>query len=283
MALGLAGDDQGVVFEQMVEQLPVRLRDGVPVGVFEDFGPQHRVVLGQRIQSLGLETGLGRPRDGVEEDGFLDGRHHRVPGAPEHGVIGPDDEHVLSLGLQPAAVVERVAGEFLYVEAGSRGRVGIDPVAARFEVAGGDLRVRGGWIPVPVEEEVGVEDLDRRVGIQRQDDLADPAQVPVEELAEAPGVLYRAQSRPAGDEEFAPRQAEGVLAVHEQEPHARRVAGRRLETVLPGPGAGFGGPGLVGDPVELTDALGIEEIGNRKRFWHGSETGRFTPGTVGLG
>ena len=108
------------------------------------------------------------------------------------------------------------------------------------------------------------------MGIERQDDFADPGEMAVEELAEPPGILDRAEPRPPADEKLPAGQAEGVLAVHQQESDPRRIAGGGPKPVRSGEGECLGGPVLVRHPVKLADALGVEEIGEGKRVRHGA-------------
>ncbi len=79
-----------------------------------------------------------------------------------------------------------------------------------------DERVRIRVTTFLVDEERRVEDLERLVRVERDHDLCDRAEVPVEERAEALRVVCGARAGPPGDEELEPRRAERVLLVYEQ-------------------------------------------------------------------
>src|SRR6266511_1827116 len=117
VALGLPRDDDGVELEQTLDQGRVPPRKDLSVRPLGHFGPEHRVVLRQRVLALDLEVGLAVARDAVEEEGLLDGRDQRVPDPAEKRVVGPDRELVLAARSQPARVVEELARGVVWIDA----------------------------------------------------------------------------------------------------------------------------------------------------------------------
>ena len=277
MALRLPGHDEGVVPQQPFHQRRVRFGDRRPVRAFQHFRAQHRVVLGERIPPLDLEPRLRRAGDGVEKDRLLDRRHQRMAHPAQHPVVRPDHERVLPLRFEAPAVVERVPRQLLRGEPGGVGGVRIHPQATAFEVVRADFGIGRRRLPVPVQEEVRVEDLDRGVGVEGGHDLGDPAELRVEETAEPEGVLDGAVPRPSGDEQLAARQTEGVLAVHEQQPDPGGVPGRRRDPVGVAPSPRLVGPLLIGHPVQLADQRFLEERRGREFAAHGERN----PGRAG--
>ena len=105
VAGGLAGDDHGVGGEQRLEERGVPLRERLPVVARQHLGPQHRVVLGQRVAALDLHPRLRAAREGVEHARLVHDAGERVTVAAEQAVRRPQVELVLPGLLQLRAVV----------------------------------------------------------------------------------------------------------------------------------------------------------------------------------
>ena len=131
-----------------------------------------------------------------------------------------------------------VLSEPLYVS--TRQGIGhrrIGTPATLFHVGKGDLRLPAHRvISVLVHPEYGVEDLQRRVRVESGRDLRQYVQVPVDEAAQTVVVVYRAAARRARHEQLVSRNAERILAVHEQETDPGIVVGRMIDAMRLRPG-----------------------------------------------
>ena len=235
VALRLAGDDDRV---EVAQQSDERL-----VPPVADLGPERRVVLRARVVALHLERGRRRPGDAVEEDRLLDRRDERVADPAEHRVVRPDRQLIPPLRLERAHVRQ----ERLLLCRVRR------PPHAVLHVLRGDNRVRRGVPPLRVDEPGRVEDLHRLVRVECRDDLGDRAEVPVDELAEAPVVVGRARDEQL--EARACRRCSGGRRAGAQP--AARSALALADAVLPSPLLRLDRPLLVLDAPDLLHAGGI--------------------------
>jgi hypothetical protein len=254
VALRLAGDHDRVVLEQALHERLVPLAERLPLEVELDLGPEHRVVLGERVVALGLEVERSAARDRVEEERLLDGRDERVADPAEHRVEGPDRQVELAALVERARVVAEVLVGVLGAEAQAGRRRRVDAPAPGFDVRRGDERERLGRPPFRVHEQDAVEDLERLVRVERGDDLRDRVQVPVDELAEPARVVQGARPRAAGDEELEPGRAERVLDVDDDEREPETVVGGGSHVALGPPALGVQEPRRVVDPPDLSDS-----------------------------
>jgi hypothetical protein len=213
VALRLAGDYHGIKAQELLDQSPVLTAQWVTVRSLGHLGPEHRVVLGERVVALHMELGVAVSRCAVEEDGFLERRDKRVPDPAEHRVVGPDREVVLATLGEPPRVVQQVALRIVRVNAERACDGGVHSPAARFHVFDRDERQGIRMVAVLVDEPDRMKDLHRVVGIQAGEDLRDHAQVAVDELAEAAGVVDRRPSRAPADEQLEVGDTERVLHV----------------------------------------------------------------------
>jgi hypothetical protein len=234
VALGLAGEDDGVERTQKLHQLVV------PPAA--DLGAEHGVRLRPRIVPLDLKGRRYLARDRVEEHRVLDRRHERMADAAQHRVVRPDLEPVAPSRLEGADVLDEV---FLLCRVGGTQ----DPV---LDVLHRHGRVRRWMPPVRVDQPRGVEHLQRVVRVERGHDLRYHAEISVDELAQAPVVVGC-----AGHEQLEPRCAERVLAVDEQQADPWLVVASGCDPVLGRPGGRSGSAFLVRHPPDLGDRLGI--------------------------
>ncbi len=241
VALGLTGYNARVETEQMVDEGGVCRGDGTTVQIVENLGAEDRIVLGQWMVSLDLEARRLRAGDGVHEHRLLHCGHERVPDSAQHGVIGPDHQGVASLG-KALDVMQRVRLQARRVgDRQPRRHRRVDLPPAGLDVVHGDhgLAAHGG-LAVGVQPEQRVEDLHRHVRVQGDDDLADPVGVLVDELTQADAVVDGAPPRRSPDEQLVVGQAEGILAVDEQERSPMRVFSGGVHVGGGGPGSGLG-------------------------------------------
>ena len=265
MALGLPGDDQRVERQQLVHQPVVLPVNGPSVRAVQHLGPQHRIILGERVAALDLEARLAVARQVVEEKRLLDRRDQAMADAAENRVVGPDHQQVLARLVQPAAVVQQVPLQ------------GVD-VAARHAV--GDRRIylpdtvfnilhryrrhRLRMLAVRVHQENRVEYLHDGMGVEGGMDLGNRRQVAVDEGAQAGVVLDGAASRTTADEQLEIRQAEGVLHVDGQQANPLLVGSRRRDAVLLGPGRRLSGAFAIRHAPHLAHRIGIEMVRDGK-------------------
>jgi hypothetical protein len=120
---------------------------------------------------------------------------------------------VLTALGEPPRVMSEVPLRVADVQSESLGDLRVHPPATGEDVVGGHERERRGMIAVLVDEPDRVEHLHRVVGIEARQDLRDLAEVPVDELAQAPVVVDCAGTRASPDEELELRDAERVLGV----------------------------------------------------------------------
>ena len=265
MALGLPGDDQRVEFQQLVHQTVVLPVNGPSVRAVQHLGPQHRIILGERVAALDLEARLAVARQVVEEQCLLDRRDQAVADAAENRVVGPDHQQVLARLAQPAAVVQQVPLQ------------GVD-VAARH--AAGDRRIylpdtvfnilhryrrhRLRMLAVCVHQEHRVEDLHGGMGVEGGMDLGNRREVAVDEGAQAGVVFDRAAPRTTAHEQLEIRQAEGVLHVDGQQANPFLVGSRRRDAVFPGPGRRLPRAFAVRHAPHVAHRVGIEMVRHGK-------------------
>ena len=122
----------------------LRFPSGSPSRSNSTSGPEHRVVLGERVVALRLEVERRPAGDRVEEERLLDRRDERVADPAEHGVERPDGEAVLAALLQRSRVVAQVLLGVVGVEPEALGGGRADPPAAGLHVRGGHGRERLG-------------------------------------------------------------------------------------------------------------------------------------------
>ncbi len=249
----------------MLDEGAVRGVDGRAGRVLRHLGPEDRVVLGQGVLPLDLDPRRGLTGDRVEEDGLLDGRHHRVADPAHHRVVGPHHERVLAPLGEAARVVK---GPRLHVEAGvggdGRRERGVHAPPSALHVGEGDHGMRRRVRAVGAHPEERVEDLRGRVRVERHHHSRDAVEVAIEEGGDPLAVLDRASTRAPAHEELAFRQAERVLHVHEKERHAAGVLRGRPDPVGHRPLAGLGRTLLVGHAVDPAHGRGVEERGQGK-------------------
>ena len=224
MARSLPRDDHRVELHQVIEQGEIRRRDALVSRAECHLGAENRVVLSQWRPSLDLETGGRLAGDTMEEDGLVHRGDERVADAAQHGMVRPHHQRIPPFG-HATHVVSGVFSEPLHVSAGQRiGHRGIGAPASFLHVGECDLRLPAyRVIPILVHPEYGVEDLQRRVGVESGRDFRDHVEVLVDEAAQACVVIHRATSGPARDEQFIPRNAERILAVHEKQTDPRII------------------------------------------------------------
>ena len=110
VALRLAGHDHRVEFEQSLDERDVLLGQRFAVRPLRDLGPEHRVVLRERMLALDLEVGLAVAGDPMEEERLLDRGDERVADSAEERVVGPDRQVVLpAFGESPRVLRELAA------------------------------------------------------------------------------------------------------------------------------------------------------------------------------
>ena len=270
MALRLTGDHDRVVAEQALDQRLVAAPERLPLEVVLDLGPEHRVVLGERVVALRLEVERRRAGDRVEEERLLDRRHERVTEPPEHRVVRPDRELVLTAVRERSRVVAQVLFRVGRVEPEPLRGGRVDAPTPGFDVLGAHDGERLRMAPRLVDEEDAVEDLERLVRVQRRDDLRQRAQVAVDELAEPARVVERGRSRPAGDEQLEAGRAERVLDVDGDECDAKVVLRGRRDSVLCAPALRVRRAGCVVDAPHLPDTVGVPVRRQRERLEHGA-------------
>jgi hypothetical protein len=264
VALRLARDDDGVERQEVLDQRLVQTGDRLAVRALGDLGPEDRVVLGERVLTLGLEVGLTRARDGVEEDRLFDRGDERVADAAEHRVIRPDRQVVLAGLRQLSRVVEELTLCVVRLEADALDGVRVDAPPSGLDVL---RRDEGVGIRVPallVDQPQWVEDLQGSMRVEGRDELADRPEIAIDELAQPAVVVDGPGARATGDEQLEAGDAEGVLDVDADEADAEGVIGRRPELVLVGPGDGRPRPFLVGHAPDLADEIGVVMRRERK-------------------
>jgi hypothetical protein len=119
-------------------------------------------------------------------------------------------------------------------------------------------------VAVLVDQPDGVEHLGRVVGVEAGEDLRDRAEVPVQELAEAAGVVDRARARPSGDEELEIRDAERVLDIDQEQAEPEPVVDGGVQVMLVGPSRCLSCAVLVRDPPDFTGAVRVKMRRNWK-------------------
>ena len=184
MALRLSGDDDRVIPKEPLDEWVVSLPERLALAVELDLRSEHRVVLREGIVTLRLEVEWRPAGDGVEEERLLDRRDEREADPAEHGVEGPDGEAVLAALLQRPCVVAQVLLGVIGVEPETLGCGRADPPASRLHVSGRHRRERVGMTTLFVDEHDRVEDLERLMCVEGRDDLRQPVQVAVDELAQ---------------------------------------------------------------------------------------------------
>ena len=165
-------------------------------------------------------------------------------------MVRPNRERELAAVLERLHVALEVPARVVRVDPERLARLVAHSPAAGLEVGSGHERVRLGVASVGVDEERGVEDLERLVRVERRHDLRHGREVPVHELADAASVL----DRPLDDELEAGR-AERVLDVDQDEANARLVPRRRRQPVLARPGCRLARALLVRHAPDLADRL----------------------------
>src|SRR5579862_48935 len=104
-----------------------------------------------------------------------------------------------------------------------------------------------------IDPEYRMKYLHGGVRIHRRIDFSDPADVAVDELADAHVIFDRTRSRAAADEEFKIRQAERVLYIDEHQADARAVLRGRRKAVFLRPFLGLLRALLIRNAPELAD------------------------------
>ncbi|KKU07464.1 MAG: hypothetical protein UX09_C0029G0003 [Candidatus Uhrbacteria bacterium GW2011_GWE2_45_35] len=269
VAGGLAGDDHGVRVQEFLHEAGVLLAEGLAVETGEHFGPEHRVVFGQRITALDLGPGLGAADVGVEHEGLVDETHEGMTFAPEHGVGRPQVQAVLAGALQlgdveldlfeqPAVVV---AAEPL-----GHGRVGtdvaVDDLAVEtqvdeFAVVEVDEAVGVEWLPDFVDPEGGEEDLEGEVGVEGGGQVGQAVEVFVDELGHPPRVVDGPGAGATADVQAAFGEAEVLLHVDEQQVDDETVGRRGGDPALAAP--------LGGGVEDLGEIRAVVEVGGVSR------------------
>ena len=124
-----------------------------------------------------------------------------------------------------------------------------------------------------------MEDLERLVRVECDDDLRDRREVAVHELAQAPAVLDGTAARSSGDEELEPGRAERVLEVDGEQAHAPPVGGCRFDRVLRGPLPRLAEAGLVVDSPDVRDPVEVDVARQRELVEHRPNATRSCAGT----
>lgn len=272
----LTADDQRVRLHQLADERDVALRSlerqhlgrRARVGARHHFGLEHGVVLGEEVVALHLEPTRAPADVLVEQHRFRDHADQVVAGRAEEAVRRPERQRVLALLLELPAVVLHVLEQVgvVALEPDVRDH-GARPVLALLHVRGRDLleRERLHRVAVLVFPRFRGEDLERPVGVERRVDLADQAEVAVEELDEANAVVDRATAAPATDEERPLRIAEVVLVVDAKDRDDLAVAahGREVVVVCPLRRARHE-LGRVRVVVPVARVRRLEEVGDRE-------------------
>ena len=255
MALGLTGDDDGVVAPQAIDVFGILGGDVAALRIGGHLRSEHRVVLRERVTPLDAEVGLAETGDSVEEHGLLDCRHQRVTDAAEHRVVGPHGEVVLAGCGERARVVQQVTLPVVGVEPETASDLGIEVPATLLHVLDRDQGEGIGMPALVVDEPDGMEDLHRLMRVHGRQDASDVSEIAVDELRDAPIVVDRAGARAPCDVELELGKTERVLHVHQQQADARTIFRRRLDFVLRRPLARLARTRLVGHAPDVADSV----------------------------
>ena len=258
VALGLAGDDQHVVGQQLLDEQRVALCPGQRLAVEggQHLRPQDRVVLGPGVGALDLVVGLHPARDGVEEAGLLETADEGVPLAPDETVERPDRELVAPPLLELLGVVLEVALGRHQLDVQGRGHERARPPDAVDDVLVADQDERVGVLAGVVHEERRVEHRERAVRVQGVVDAGDAVQVAVDELHQPHAVIDATGARTTADEQLAQHVAEGVLHVDVEQADPDGVLDGRLQAVLVAPVDGSSHETAVVEPaIRVHDQL----------------------------
>jgi hypothetical protein len=198
-----------------------------------------------------------------------------MPDPAEHGVERPDREVVLPPGGERTDITREVVGGV--VEPERAGRRVVDTPASGGDVLLRDEGVGVGMAAVLIDQKRRMEDLECLVGVERDDDLRDQAELVVDERAQPPAVVERAVARAAPHEELEAGRAERVLRVDGEEAHTSFVPHRGLEPVFLGPRRRIVKAAFVLDPPHVADLSQVDMRRKRKRRSHGGKARRIAP------
>lgn len=273
VAGSLAGHDDDVVRQQDLEELDVPLTDGTAVMRQQDFGGEHRVVLGDRAAALDLEMSCGATQDRVVVPGLGDHTHQRVAGGAQLAVERPEVQRVLAgLGQlfdvvpglidQPGVVaVEVHRGHFW-----TRDDAAMDDVVrahhgvADLAVQDRDLRVLLDGAAIGRLPETREEVLPGEVRVERAVDAGDETRVAVHELRQAYVVVDGAASAASTHVQRTVRVAEVALQVDAEQRDAHGIARGEGDALAVAIGEGLlGDQGQVGVVAPDFGILRVEE------------------------